>query len=326
MIRVDKKREGFKEEKKMIVEIRNLVKRYDSSLALDHVTLSIKEGEIYGLLGPNGAGKTTMINTMMGLLKIDGGEIYILNKDLKKEEREIKKEVGIVPQEIAIFEDLTAYENVTFFGKLYGLRDGLLKERVEEALNFTGLWDKRKDFPKKFSGGMKRRLNIACAIMHHPKLIIMDEPTVGIDPQSRSLILDSVRKLNEMGSTIIYTSHYMEEVEELCSRITIIDHGRVIATGTKEELKTLVALEERVVIELSSVNHNLCQDIEKLIGVKYCELENNVLSVCSEKNSGNLSRIIDTILQKGVEIKAINIEKPTLESVFLTLTGRSLRD
>lgn len=310
----------------MLVEIKDLVKRYDNKLAVDHANLTIAKGEIYGLLGPNGAGKTTIINTMLGLTKYDSGEINIFGKNFRKSEYDIKREIGIVPQDIAIFEDLTAQENVTYFGRLYGLKGDILKERVEEALNFTGLWDRRKELSKKFSGGMKRRLNIACAIMHHPKLIIMDEPTVGIDPQSRNLILDSVRKLNEMGSTIIYTSHYMEEVEELCTNITIIDHGRVIANGTKEELKALIALEENLAIQVSSVNFNLVEQIKKVSGVRDCLLSGNQLTVISETNSGNLSKVIDEIIKQGEDILSINIEKPTLEGVFLTLTGRTLRD
>lgn len=310
----------------MVVEIKNLVKRYKDNLAVDNVNMTIKEGEIFGLLGPNGAGKTTTINTLIGLTKKDSGEIKIFEKNMAKDEMEIKKNIGLVPQDIAIYEDLTAYENVTFFGKLYGLRDGLLNQRVEEALNFTGLWDKRKEFPEKFSGGMKRRLNIACAIVHQPKLIIMDEPTVGIDPQSRNHILQSVKELNRLGSTIIYTSHYMEEIEELCSYIAIMDHGRVVASGTKDELKAFIEFEEKVVITLSSVSFTIVDNIKKVQGVKDCTVNGRELLVVSHKNSKNLSRIIDVITSADSEILSINVEKPTLEGVFLTLTGRSLRD
>jgi ABC-2 type transport system ATP-binding protein len=310
----------------MIVKVKDLVKRYKDFLAIDNVSLDIEKGEVFGLLGPNGAGKTTLINTLVGLSSLEGGEIEVFEKNLEKHEMDIKREIGVVPQDIAIFEDLTAYENVSLFGKLYGLRGALLKERVEEALNFTGLWDKRKEHPKKFSGGMKRRLNIACAIVHRPKLIIMDEPTVGIDPQSRNQILDSIRKLNEMGSTIIYTSHYMEEVEELCNRIVILDNGKVIANGTKEELKALISFEDRVKIQLSSVNYTLEEGIKKIYGVKQCSIGENSVSVVSEKDSKNLSKIIDCILATGVEILSVDVEKPSLEGVFLTLTGRSLRD
>jgi ABC-2 type transport system ATP-binding protein len=310
----------------MLVEIKNLVKRFNDNIAVDNVNISIKEGEIFGLLGPNGAGKTTIINTIVGLTKIDGGDIKVFDKNMKTHEMEIKKHIGIVPQDIALYDDMTALENITFFAKLYGLRDGVLKDRAEEALNFTGLWDRRKELTKKFSGGMKRRLNIACAIVHQPKLIIMDEPTVGIDPQSRNHILQSVKKLNEMGSTIIYTSHYMEEVEELCSYITIMDHGRVIAKGTKDELKNLISAEEKVTFELSSVNYTIVDNVKALSGVKDCILDGKNIKVISQKNSKNLGKIIDSISNTDSEILSLNIEKPTLEGVFLTLTGRTLRD
>lgn len=310
----------------MIIEIKNLVKRYGDFLAVDNMNLNVKEGEIFGLLGPNGAGKTTTINTIAGLTKVDSGDIKIFGKSMKHHELEIKRNMGIVPQEIAVFEELTAYENVMFFGKLYGLKDGNLKDKVQEALNFTGLWDRRKDFPKNYSGGMKRRLNIACAIVHQPKIIIMDEPTVGIDPQSRNHILQSVKELNRLGSTIIYTSHYMEEIEELCTDITIMDHGKIIASGTKDELKALISSEDKISVEVSSVNYTLIDNIKKLQGVRECSNVGNVITIISNKNSKNLSKIIDIINEVDSEIISINIEKPTLEGVFLTLTGRTLRD
>lgn len=310
----------------MLLKMRNAIKRYGDLIAVDHVDLDVKEGELFGLLGPNGAGKTSIINMLIGLTRVDGGEIEIFGKNLKNHAAEIKKDIGIVPQEIALFEDLTAEENITYFGKLYGLKGVLLKERVTETLNFVGLWEKRKIFPKKYSGGMKRRLNIACGIMHHPKLIIMDEPTVGIDPQSRSLILDSIRKLNSMGATVIYTSHYMEEVEELCTEIVIIDHGRVIAKGSKEELKTLVKEEDKVVVTVVSVRNSVVEKIKKISGVIDCQAEKEQITVRSAKNSSNLSRIIEVVTNTNSELLTVEIEKPTLESVFLTLTGKSLRD
>ena len=309
----------------MLVEVKNLVKRYKDVLAVDNVSLSIEDGEIFGLLGPNGAGKTTTINAMIGLTRADSGEILIFGKNFQDHELEIKRNLGVVPQDIAIFEDLTAYENLCYFGKLYGLRGSLLKQRVEEALEFTGLLDKKKQYPKKFSNGMKRRLNIACALVHHPKLIIMDEPTVGIDPQSRNHIIQSIKKLNKIGSTIIYISHYMEEIEEICTRIVIMDQGRVIAKGTKEELKALMTSDERVVVELSSANYTLVDNIKKLSGVKDAYVNGNELTVISQKNSKNLNGIIDQVSESS-EIISLNVEQPSLETVFLTLTGRSLRD
>lgn len=310
----------------MLLEIRNLVKRYNDVLAVDNVSISINEGEIFGLLGPNGAGKSTTINALTGLTKADSGEIRIFGLDMKTHEKDIKREIGIVPQDIAVYDDLTTNENLRYFGKLYGLKGKLLDERVKEALDFTGLSEKGKDYPKKFSGGMKRRLNIACAIVHHPKLIIMDEPTVGIDPQSRNHILQSIKELNKMGSTIIYTSHYMEEVEELCTRLVIVDHGRIIAKGSKEELENMVAVDDRVSIDLSSVNYTITDNIKKINGVKECSVAGSKISIISKKLSKNLGRIIDCISETDSEILSLNIERPSLESVFLTLTGRSLRD
>ncbi|MFK9094044.1 ABC transporter ATP-binding protein [Bacillus salipaludis] len=310
----------------MLLEVNNLIKRYGDFLALDHITFSINEGEIFGLLGPNGAGKTTTISIISSLTQYDGGEVKFLGKEIKRHEMEVKQELGIVPQEIALFEDLTAYENLDYFGRLYGLRGSLLKERIEEALRFTGLTDRQKDRPKGFSGGMKRRLNIACAILHHPKLIIMDEPTVGIDPQSRNHILQSIKELNKMGSTIIYTSHYMEEVEEICTRVAIVDHGRVIAQGTKEELTALVSTEEKLVIELSSINYTVVEQIKSISSIRECSIKGNSLEVIGKKGEHNVSRVINLLTEVGIEILSLNVEKPSLEAVFLTLTGRSLRD
>jgi ABC-2 type transport system ATP-binding protein len=310
----------------MLLEVKNLIKRYDNYLALDHINLSINEGEIFGLLGPNGAGKTTTICILSGLTNYDGGEVKFMGKEIRRHEMDVKQEIGIVPQEIALFDDLSAYENLDYFGRLYGLKGKLLKERIDEALIFTGLTDKRKDRPKKFSGGMKRRLNIACAIVHHPKLIIMDEPTVGIDPQSRNHILQSIKELNRMGSTIIYTSHYMEEVKEICTRIAIVDQGRVIAEGTQEQLTSLVSSEETLVIELSSINYSMVEQIKKIQNVRECNALENRLEVIGKKGGQNIGRVVQLITESGIEITSFNVEKPSLESVFLTLTGRSLRD
>ncbi|MCR3761628.1 ABC transporter ATP-binding protein [Clostridium felsineum] len=310
----------------MILEIKNLKKSYKDFKAVDSLNLKIEEGEIYGLLGPNGAGKSTTINAITGLTKINGGEIKIFGKTFNGTDTKIKRDIGVVPQDIAVFSELSAYENVAFFGKLNGLRGTVLKDRIKEALDFTGLWDRKKDKPGQYSGGMQRRLNIACAVVHRPKLIIMDEPTVGIDPQSRNHILDSVRKLNEMGSTIIYTSHYMEEVEALCSKITIMDHGKEIATGTKEQLKEMIANEEKVELEVSELTKDLIEAIENIPNVKRCNRNENMLEVISEKNSENISNITAKIAEFKSKIISINVEKPSLEGVFLTLTGRKLRD
>lgn len=310
----------------MLLEVKNLIKRYKQVLALDHMTFSIEEGEIFGLLGPNGAGKTTTIQILSGLAGYDDGQARFMGKDINRHEMAIKQEIGIVPQDIAVFEDLTAAENLDYFGRLYGLRGRLLKERIDEALIFTGLADRRKDRPKGFSGGMKRRLNIACAILHHPKLIIMDEPTVGIDPQSRNHVMQSIHRLNEMGSTIIYTTHYMKEVEELCTRIAIVDHGRIMAMGSREELTALVSTDEKLTVELSSVNYNLVEQIKGISGIRECIVRDNQIEIVGQAGGHYASRIIPLAAEAGAEVIALNAEKPSLEDVFLTLTGRSLRD
>jgi ABC-2 type transport system ATP-binding protein len=236
-----------------VLEIKNLTKKFADFIAVDNISLSIAEGEIFGFLGANGAGKSTTINMVAGLLRSNEGEINILGKNISKHSRFAKMNIGVVPQDLAIYEDLTAFENVKFFAGLYGLRGSILKERVEEALAFVGLSDKHKEYPKNFSGGMKRRLNIACAIGHKPELLIFDEPTVGIDPQSRNFILEKIKAVNQQGTTIIYTSHYMEEIEAICTRVAIMDNGKIIAIGTKEELVEMVTSDKNSAMTLEQV-------------------------------------------------------------------------
>jgi ABC-2 type transport system ATP-binding protein len=309
-----------------ILELNHLTKKFGDFIAVDNISLSVKSGEIFGFLGANGAGKSTTIHMIAGLLRSNEGEIKILDKNISKHQRFAKMNIGIVPQDLAIYEDLTAYENVRFFAGLYGLRGSKLEERVAEAIQFVGLSDKAKSYPKSFSGGMKRRLNIACAIAHRPKLIIMDEPTVGIDPQSRNYILTSVKKLNEMGSTIIYTSHYMEEVEEICSRIAIVDHGKIIAEGTKEQLKAIITDTKDITIEVKSADPLNIEQLKEINGVESVHVEGNVLKINSGTGVNNLNKIIGALLQTGTEIRSIDEKEPNLETVFLTLTGRNLRD
>ncbi|MFD3448280.1 ATP-binding cassette domain-containing protein [Microbacteriaceae bacterium 4G12] len=308
------------------LEIKNLTKKFGDFIAVDNMSLAIQEGEIFGFLGSNGAGKSTTINMIAGLLRSNEGEISILGKNIEKHKRFAKMNIGIVPQDLAIYEELTAYENVKFFAGLYGLRGAELKARVEEALQFVGLSDKHKSYPKNFSGGMKRRLNIACAIAHRPKLIIMDEPTVGIDPQSRNYILQSVQKLNEMGSTIIYTSHYMEEVEEICTKIAIVDHGKVIAEGTKEQLKAIITDTKDIWIEVKSAENMDVAKVKEINGVKAVQIEENVIKVHSDAGLNNLNKIIQHFINHDIEIRSLEEQAPNLETVFLTLTGRNLRD
>ncbi|MEC3608021.1 ABC transporter ATP-binding protein [Bacillus glycinifermentans] len=309
-----------------VLEIKNLTKKFGDFVAVDNMSLSIEEGEIFGLLGANGAGKSTTINMISGLLRSNEGEVLILGKNTAAFRKHAKMNIGIVPQDLAIYEDLTAYENVKFFAGLYGLRGSLLQERVEEALQFVGLGDKHKSFPKNFSGGMKRRLNIACAIAHRPKLIIMDEPTVGIDPHSRNYILQSVKKLNDMGSTIIYTSHYMEEVEEICTRIAIVDHGKVIAEGAKEQLKAIITDTKDIWITVKSAGNVDLGKLKEIRGVETVSVEENTMKINSDTGVSNLNQIIEYLMTSGVEIRSLEEKAPNLETVFLTLTGRNLRD
>ncbi|MCY7862330.1 ABC transporter ATP-binding protein [Bacillus haynesii] len=309
-----------------VLEIHHLTKKFGDFVAVDNISLSIEEGEIFGLLGANGAGKSTTIHMISSLLRSNEGEITILGKNIAKHRKFAKMNIGIVPQDLAIYEDLTAYENVKFFAGLYGLRGAHLHNRVEEALQFVGLSDKHKSFPKNFSGGMKRRLNIACAIAHRPKLIIMDEPTVGIDPHSRNYILESVKKLNAMGCTIIYTSHYMEEVEEICTRIAIVDHGKIIAEGTKEQLKSIITNTKDIQVVLKSAENIDIGELKTISGVEAAVLEDNTIKINSDAGVNNLNQIIEKLMKKGAEIRSLEEKAPNLETVFLTLTGRQLRD
>jgi ABC-2 type transport system ATP-binding protein len=309
-----------------IVKINNLYKKFGDNIAVDSINITINQGEVYGLLGPNGAGKSTIINIMSGLLKMNKGSIEILHKDLGENSKFIKSNIGVVPQELAIYEELTAYENVKFFASLYGLKGSELKNKTLEALEFVGLKEKAKDYPKSFSGGMKRRLNIACAIAHTPKLIIMDEPTVGIDPQSRNHILKSVKRLNEKGSTIIYTTHYMEEVETICTRIGIIDHGKLIAEGTKEELKAIVTDKKNIKLVIDQIDNINIKELESIPGVLSVDFKENIININSNKETNNLDKIILYFTNNKISIRNITSTEPNLETVFLILTGRKLRD
>ncbi|MBE6927017.1 MAG: ABC transporter ATP-binding protein [Ruminococcaceae bacterium] len=309
----------------MIIEIKNLVKRYKDNYAVNGVDLSIEEGEIFGLLGPNGAGKSTTLNALIGLITCTEGSIEIFGKKFTGAEREIRREIGYVPQDLAFFEELSALDNVTYWGKLYGLRGKELKESVKEALERTGLWDRRKEQAKKYSGGMKRRLNIACAIVHHPKILLMDEPTVGVDPQSRNSILDSIRELNQGGTTVIYTSHYMEEIEAICSKVAIMDFGKIIALGTVEELIASSATTVRMSLHFRDPEKAL-QMLREHKAVISCERREGALDLTLKQGDWSFSSLVTELSAAGHEIIGAEIEKASLESVFLKLTGKKLRD
>lgn len=312
-----------------IVNLQQVTKRYDGHVSVDNLNLTVNTGEIFGLLGPNGAGKSTTIKMISGLLKANNGDIFVDGIRVDKHPVEVKKRIGVVPQDLAIYDTLSAAENVAFFARLYGLRGNLLKERTDEALEFVGLSDKRKDWPETFSGGMKRRLNIACAITHHPKLLIMDEPTVGIDPQSRNHILESVKKLNRMGSTIIYTSHYMEEVEAISTRVGIMDKGHLIVSGTKQELLEQVAHEERLMIKTESLNQEAVDEIRRhpqISSVVIAENEPATMEIFLRSSQSYLQDILFILSKYDIVIQTINRVEPDLETLFLSLTGRNLRD
>lgn len=309
-----------------ILEVNNLTKRFGDKIAVDNLSFYVNEGEIFGLLGPNGAGKSTTINIIISLLKSSKGEINIFGKSLNKNELDIKKNIGVVPQSLAIYENLTAEENIRFFAGLYGLSGENLKEAVDYALDFTGLTEVRKTRAKKFSGGMMRRLNIACAIAHKPKFIIMDEPTVGIDPQSRNHILRSVKLLQQEGCTILYTSHYMEEVEVLCNRIVIMDHGKIIAEGSKDELISLVSDSQNLEIQIDNMENIDMEKLKSITGVKSISVKEDNITINSSREINNLDKIIGFFTSQGVKIKNIDYKNINLETVFLNLTGRNLRD
>lgn len=309
-----------------MVHIENLVKRYGDLTALNHLDLDIREGEIFGLLGPNGSGKTTAISCLLSLLKYDRGQVEIFGEEMKPDSYKIKEQIGIVLQNVAVFEELTVQENIDYFCGLYIRDKKRRKELVEEAIEFTGLEDFRKMHPKKLSGGLLRRLNIACGIAHKPRLIIMDEPTVAVDPQSRNKILEGIQTLNRQGSTIIYTSHYMEEVEQICTRIAIIDHGRVLASGTTEELKKMIKTGETITIEAVALTKNNLADIRSLSHVFDLSYQDQTMILRCSGAKHNLIRVLNYLQEQDIPFGRVFSELPTLNDVFLEITGKELRD
>lgn len=307
-----------------LLEVKKLYKEYGNSIAVDGVSFSINKGEIFGLLGPNGAGKSTTISMITGLVKNNGGETIFEEKEDKI--NKWKKNIGLVPQDFALYFDLTAEENIKYFCSLYGFKGEDLKKRVDNALEFVGLVDVRKKRADQFSGGMKRRLNMACAIAHTPKLIIMDEPTVGIDPQSRNHILESVKKLRDKGATVIYTSHYMEEVDEICDKIAIMDHGKVIAEGSSEYLKSLVNDKNIYSITLKNKVQGIENTLKSITGIEKVIATDNELKCYYLKESNIIESLVSTISREKGVVENIKNEIPSLETVFLALTGKKLRD
>ena len=309
-----------------MIHIENLVKRYGETLALDHLNLDIKEGEIFGLLGPNGSGKTTALNCLLALLKYDRGDIRIFGKPMTPASYEIKQQIGVVFQNVAVFNQMSVQENVDFFCGLYVPDREKRRKLTEEALLFAGLQDYRRKRPRQLSEGLLRRLNIACGMAHRPRLLILDEPTVAVDPQSRNRILEGIRELNRQGSTVIYTSHYMEEVEQLCTRIAILDRGRCIASGTSEELKSMIKTGETVTIEAVSLNEEQLADIRRLPHAFSVSLEEQTLKVRFTEASHNLVRLLHYLEEQNLAFGRVFSELPTLNDVFLEITGKELRD
>lgn len=309
----------------MMIKVENLVKRYGDLIALDHFNLNIQDGEIFGLLGPNGSGKTTAINCMLSLLTYDKGNISLFEEPMYPTNYQAKGRIGVVMQNVAVFNELTVVENIDYFCGLYVPDKRKRKGLVEEAIEFTGLSDFRKFLPKKLSGGLLRRLNIACGIAHKPELIFLDEPTVAVDPQSRNSILEGIKELNRQGSTIVYTSHYMEEIEQLCTRIMIMDKGREIASGTKEELKAMIRSGERLNIEIHALPQSVINELEALDGITQVNYDGMSLEL-RLLDSHRLIAVLDFLRQKNISFGRVFSEPPTLNDVFLEITGKQLRD
>lgn len=314
--------------KEKVVEIKDVVKRYKKNdvLALNHLDLDVYRGEVLGLLGANGSGKSTTINCLLSLLSYDEGEIKLFGEKMLPTSYTSKRKIGVVPQDVAVFEELNVQENIAYFCSLYVDDKNLCKKYVEEAIEFVGLQDFKKFSPKKLSGGLKRRLNIACGIAHKPELIILDEPTVAVDPQSRNKILENIKELNHQGSTIIYTTHYMEEVERLCDRIVIIDKGSVIALGTKEDLMELIPTKETVIVEEIELSEDLQTRMKEIKNIGDFTLNDGVLSVSFHEGRNNVISVLSFFDEHNLTYGKVSSQAPTLNDVFLDITGRELRD
>ena len=309
-----------------IIEVKNLTKKYKNLKAIDNLSFELKEGEILGLLGPNGSGKSTTINCILSLLNFQNGSIKIFGKEMKPDSYETKAKIGVIFQEVAVFQELTVYDNIDYFCGLYIKDKNTRKQYIEEAINLVGINEFKKFYPKQLSGGLLRRLNIACGIAHKPELIFLDEPTVAVDPQSRNNILEGIKKLRDNGATICYTTHYMEEVEMLCDRIIILDKGKILAQGTSDELKKKAKIEEKITVEINNINSKQLEEIKQFENVENALLNMNTLIVTYKKGKNNLGELIDYLKDNKVTYNKIFSERPTLNDVFLELTGKELRD
>lgn len=309
-----------------IVEVKNLKKTYKDLTAVDNISFDVKKGEILGLLGPNGSGKSTTINCILSLLSFENGEIKIFGKEMTPTSYDIKSKIGVVFQDVAVFDELNVYDNVNYFCGLY-IKDRKIREKyVNETIDFVNLREYIKFYPKQLSGGLLRRLNIACGIAHKPELIFFDEPTVAVDPQSRNSILEGIKKLRDAGATIIYTTHYMEEVEILCDRVIILDKGKIIAQGTIDELKELSKADEKLTIEIDNLDQKYIDEIKRNDNIDEIKYESNILKISFKNGTNNISEIINYLNKNEIKYNRIFSEKPTLNDVFLELTGKELRD
>ena len=308
-----------------VIEVKKLTKKYKDLKAVDNLSFSVYDGEILGLLGPNGSGKSTTINSILSLLNYNEGSIKIFGKEMTPDSYDIKAKIGVVFQDVAVFDELTVYDNINYFCGLY-IKDKKTREQyINEAMDLVGITEFKKYYPKQLSGGLLRRLNIACGIAHKPKLIFLDEPTVAVDPQSRNNILEGIKKLSKDGATIVYTTHYMEEVEILCNRIIILDKGKIIAEGTTDELKKLANIEEKIIIESNELDDDVINKIENLKNVDSIVYTEGVLTISFTKEN-NLVKLIEFLKEEKVKYNTIYSQRPTLNDVFLELTGKELRD
>ena len=309
----------------MIIEIKELEKKFKDFTAVNGVNLEIEQGDIFGLLGPNGAGKTTTIRTLLGLTDSDKGEILIYGKKFNNKILSVKRKIGYIPQDLAFYEELSALDNVRYWGKLYGLKGEMLKKAVQEALEFVGLWERRKGKSKLFSGGMKRRLNVACAIVHKPEILIMDEPTIGVDPQSRNKILECIKILNQNNTTVIYTSHYMEEIEAICNRVAIMDFGKVICAGDINDVISNNCSEHKITVPYKEEDQNKFNSLGKSSVIERIDIDSNLATIVYT-NKTDLEGILSEMMELKIDLQDMAVKKQNLESVFLKLTGKTLRD
>jgi ABC-2 type transport system ATP-binding protein len=308
------------------IQVQNLQKCFGAFAAVRKVDFEIQQGEIFSLLGPNGAGKSTTISMLSCLLAPSAGEAYVMGHSIAREAQAVKSAIGVVPQDIALYGDLSARENLNFWGRMYGLRGEILSKRVNEVLEIIGLTERQKDRVDKFSGGMKRRVNIGAALMHKPAVIIMDEPTVGIDPQSRRHILDNIKELNSQGMTVLYTTHYMEEAQELSDHIAIMDQGQIIACGTHSELVKMVGELDRIDLTINADSESVIADWQATAGVHRVFAENEHLTILAEDSNQILPHLFESATRNKIRITSVDIQEPNLEAVFLHLTGKALRD